>query len=157
MVHAGLGSSALNRYFASINVPPLSIKGTKKREREIGPTIEKLAKSSCRDGIDTEIQAIGDGVETGLETTELTASFDMGWNCKGSGRAYNSKSGQAVMIGKNSGKILNYATRKSNCKQCEVNKDIKHDCRMNWGGSSKAMEGDCAVELIKETKSDLTG
>ena len=49
-------------------------------------------------------------------------------------------------------KILSYGTPISNCKQCKVNKVTgrvkEHDCRMNWGGSSKAMEGDLAVDLL---------
>ena len=77
----------------------------------------------------------------------------MGWQCKGSGKSYNSKSGHAVLIGKNTGKILNFATRITNCMQCDKDKSIPHDCRMNWGGSSKAMEGDAAVELLQKTKS----
>ena len=153
MVHAGMGASSLNRYFASINLPPLSITTTKNREREFGPKIESLAKSSCEESIITEKELFGDVGNT-LEPRNLTASFDMGWQCKGRGKRYASRSGHAVVIGKESGKILNYATRVSNCKQCEVNKDVLHDCRMNWGGSSKAMEGDSAVELIKKTKGD---
>lgn len=144
MIHAGLASTALNRYFAAINVPPVSQTTIKKREREIGPQIEKEAESSCQNGIDLEVHNSG--------TPDLTASFDMGWQCKGSGKSYNSKSGHAVLIGKNTGKILNFATRIANCKQCEIDKTVPHDCRMNWGGSSKAMEGDAAVELLKKTK-----
>ena len=40
----------------------------------------------------------------------------------------------------------------SNSKQCEVNKVTgrvkEHDCRMNWGGSSKAVESDWAVDML---------
>ena len=57
-----------------------------------------------------------------------------------------------VLIGTESEKILSYGTPISNCKQCKVNKVTgrvkEHDCRMNWGGSSKAMEGDLAVDLL---------
>ena len=82
----------------------------------------------------------------------MKASDDMGWQRKGSCRAYNSRSGHGVLIGTESEKILSYGTRISNCKQCEVNKltgPVKeHDCRMNWGGSSKAMESDLAVDML---------
>ena len=37
------------------------------------------------------------------------------------------------------------------CKQCKVNKvtgqEKENDCRMNWGGSSKAMESDLAADM----------
>ena len=76
----------------------------------------------------------------------------MTWVGKGGGRAYNSRSEHGVLIGTESEKILIYGTRISNCKQCEVNKVTgrmkDHDCRMNWGGSSKAMESDLAVDML---------
>ena len=151
IIHSGIGSSSIGRYFASTNIPPVDVKTTKRREREIGPQIERQAQDSCRKSLEEEIQLTPPGDEDSL--VNLTASFDMGWQCKGSGKSYNSKSGHAALIGKNNGKIVNYTTRITNCKQCEVNKDVPHDCRMNWGGSSKAMEGDAAVDLLNRTKS----
>ena len=123
------------------------------RWSEIGTELEKFAHSICADSVSKELELSGDSkVNIGASSVDLTASFDMGWQCKGSGKSYNSKSGHAV-LGKNSGKIMNYATRISNCKQCEITKAVPHDGRMNWGGTSKAMEGDAAVELLKLTKS----
>ena len=56
------------------------------------------------------------------------------------------------MIGTESEKILSYGTRISNYRQCEVNKvtvQVKeHDCRVNWGSSSKAIESDLAVDML---------
>uniref|UniRef100_A0ABM0LZJ0 Uncharacterized protein LOC102808737 n=1 Tax=Saccoglossus kowalevskii TaxID=10224 RepID=A0ABM0LZJ0_SACKO len=46
---------------------------------------------------------------------------------------------------------MGYAVRSKECKICE-NGDMNtriHDCRKNWTGSSKAMEGDIAVEVVK--------
>ena len=83
---------------------------------------------------------------------DLKASYDMGWQREGSGRAYKIRSGHGVFIGTESEKILSYGTRISNCKQCEVNKVTcrvkEHDCKMNWGGSSKVMESDLAVDML---------
>ena len=79
----------------------------------------------------------------------IVASFDAGWQSRGSVRAYNSKSGHAALIGTSTGKIV----RNRNCKQCEVNPSKEHDCRCNWGGSAKAMEADIAVELVNKTLS----
>ena len=56
------------------------------------------------------------------------------------------------MVGTESEKILSYGTQISNCKQCEVNKVTarveKHDCIMNWGDSSKAMESELVVDVL---------
>ena len=83
---------------------------------------------------------------------DLKASCDMGWQRKGSGRAYNNKSGHGVLIGTESEKILSYRARISNCKQYVVNKVTgrvkEHDLRMNWGVSSKAMGTGLAVDML---------
>ena len=63
-----------------------------------------------------------------------------------------------MLVVKNSGKVLEYASRVSNCKQCEMNSSTNiqnaHGCRMNWGGSAKAMEVDLAVELLNRSKNE---
>ena len=52
---------------------------------------------------------------------DLETGYDMGWERKGSGRAYNSRSGYGVLIETENEKILSYGTQISNCKQCQVN------------------------------------
>ena len=51
---------------------------------------------------------------------------------------------------------MEYGSRVSNCKQCEVNSSTNvqtaHDCRMNWGDSAKAVEADLEVELWNMSK-----
>lgn len=50
------------------------------------------------------------------------------------------------MIGTKSGKVIGYSTRNKRCAVCEAvsragqAKVRSHDCRLNWSGSSKAME-----------------
>ena len=89
------------------------------------------------------------------ECIGITASYDAGWQCRGSSRSYNSKSGHGALIGENTGKVLNFTTRICNCKKCEVSgPSSEHDCRRNWDGSAKAMEADMAVEMLNQTKGD---
>ena len=45
----------------------------------------------------------------------------MGWQRRGNGRVYNSRSGHGVLVGKESGNLVRYGSGKSNCNQCEVN------------------------------------
>ena len=47
MLHAGLGSTHVNRFLSTINIPAPCHKTSKKREREVGPLIESAAKRSC--------------------------------------------------------------------------------------------------------------
>ena len=90
-----------------------------------------------------EITKLVLGGDSNEDVIELMARFDM-CRQKSSRCAYNSRSGHGVLVGKNSGKVLEYGSRVSNCKQREVNSSTNiqkaHDCRMNWGGSAKAME-----------------
>ena len=52
------------------------------------------------------------------------------------------------MIGIKCGKVIGYSTRNKRCAICEAAsrsgqaKVRCHDCRLNWSGSSKAMEPD---------------
>ena len=86
-------------------------------------------------------------------------SYDMGWQKRGSGRRYDSNSGVGVLIGQETGKIVSFGTRIKQCRICSVYTSKKltvpaHDCRMNYKGSSKAMEPDLAVDLIKDVESN---
>ncbi|CAC5415505.1 unnamed protein product [Mytilus coruscus] len=83
---------------------------------------------------------------------ELEVSFDAGWQKRGSGFNYNSLTGHASMIGKQTGKVTCYDIRGKSCKFCEHHEGKKetvpsHDCCRNWYGSSKSMEPDMAVSM----------
>ena len=153
MLHSGVSQRATTRFLSTLNIPPPSRTLLKRREREVGPTIETVAGETCKRAMHLEGMLTDTGDDTfGPEAVDLVASYDMGWQRRSSGRAYNSKSGHGVLIGEATGKILNYGTRIVGCKQCDVNaktgRNKMHDCRMNWNGSAKAMEADLAVELI---------
>lgn len=65
------------------------------------------------------------------------------------------------MIGAATGKIIGYSVRSKFCKTCdEANRKRTnapcHDCRMNWDGSSKAMEQDMVVEMVENIKNSGT-
>ena len=44
MIHSGLSVTGMQKFMVSLEVPPVSARTLKKREREIGVTIEKVAK-----------------------------------------------------------------------------------------------------------------
>ena len=58
-------------------------------------------------------------------------------------------------MGPNTGLVLGYETRNKRCCQCEVSTrtgvEKLHDCRKNYSGSSKGMEGDVAVSLFRKS------
>lgn len=77
----------------------------------------------------------------------------MGWSQRGNGHTYDSLNGYCCLIGVQCGKILAYKTYNRLCRACSVNKktgqDKSHDCRMNFMGSAKAMEGQGAKDLAR--------
>ena len=126
----------------------------KESEREIGGGIEEVAKKSCLDLTELEqnLCSLNSSAANKKGVADLKASCDIGWQRKGVGREHNNRSRHGVLIGTENEKILSYGRRISNCKQYEVNKVTgrvkKHDCRMHWGVSSKAMESDLAVDMF---------
>lgn len=79
--------------------------------------------------------------------------YDMGWQKRGAGRAYDSKSGVGTMIGILTGKVCGFGVRSKDCRKCsyhnnkgQVPPDQK--CSKNWNGSSKSMEPDVAAEVV---------
>ena len=157
MIHAGMNYNELKRFTSNLQIPPPDRKTIKQGERKIGPVIEYVAHSACNIAktLERDANTRALGTDAGGKVVELTAGFDMGWQRRSSGRSYNSLSGHGVLIGEKTDLVLEFGSRIKNCKQCEVNNKRgvikKHDCRMNWGGSSKAMEADLAVELVKKS------
>ena len=148
-LHTGIGETHLNSILATMNIPT-----RKKREREVGPITEGVAKKSCED---VAIIEKNRAILTGAEPHEndlipISVSYDMGWQKRGKG--FNSNTGQAAVMGLDTGKVIDYTTKTKTCRICEhaarnhVQPRI-HDCRKNHTGSSKSMEPLSAVELFQ--------
>jgi len=58
-LHIGVGQTQLNNFPATLNVPTMNSQLFKMREREIGNSIEKVAKASCDVYLEQEKQKIG--------------------------------------------------------------------------------------------------
>ncbi|XP_066596255.1 uncharacterized protein [Prorops nasuta] len=169
MIDGGLGETHLNSLLSAMNIPAVSDTTVKKYERLVGPAIEKVAVESCVESIRIEkaltLNALKDKdqmvenvilsdstqerSEESDGTCKLIASYDAGWQKRGTGRSYNSLSGHGTLIGYYSGKIISYAIRCSSCRKCSLgySKD-SHDCRQNYQCSAKGMEPNMAIDLI---------
>ncbi|ODM66919.1 hypothetical protein Ocin01_20203, partial [Orchesella cincta] len=66
------------------------------------------------------------------------------------GHSYNSKYGNAAILGVRTGKVLFVGERMTTCKMCQsnerYNRTIQHECHKNWSGPSTAMEADLIYE-----------
>lgn len=95
MLHSGQGATSVNAFLTTLNLPSYHHKSLKRRERESGPEIESLAKRLCEESLKREKELASASLGTdNASTVDLTVSYDAAWNKRGSGRSYNSKSGE---------------------------------------------------------------
>ncbi|XP_052085642.1 uncharacterized protein LOC127723170 [Mytilus californianus] len=114
----------------------------KSRENEVGDIIECQANASERKFLlDEAFQSMTIDAE-GNEQAGINASTDTCWQKKGSGRAYNSLSGVASLIGEKTGKIVHHTLRISSCRICrnaqkKGRPPIPHNCKKKLVRDSK--------------------
>ena len=94
MLHVGIGPTHVNESLSSINVPSLGESTLKARKREVRPQIEKLAKESCLESLESERNLWKEDNEK--ENVAIGASFDMGWQKRG--KAHNSLTGTLQIL-----------------------------------------------------------
>lgn len=85
MLHAGIGPTHVNALLSSINLPPVGKNTLEARKREISPAIDSVAKNSCEEAIEFEKRFWWSEENTGAETINIGASYDMGWQKRGKG------------------------------------------------------------------------
>ncbi|CAG2250117.1 unnamed protein product [Mytilus edulis] len=151
MIHAGMGPTHLQNFLAECNLPSITESTLRKKEKELSGQIKNVTIQSCN---------MAQREEKSLSTNgNIEASFDGGWQKRGSGWNYNSNTGHATFIGKETGKVLSFDLRSKTCKICEFHQNKKetvpeHECHLNWHGSSKSMEADMAVAMAHRLKDD---
>lgn len=133
-LHIGVGQTQLNNFLATLNVPTMNSQLFKMREREIGNSIEKVAKASCEVYLEQEKENAEKSNNLGEVDSMpgIAVSYDMGWTKRGKG--HNSLTGHGASMGLKTGKVLSYATRCKACRVCESSKKSgkvakTHDCR----------------------------
>ena len=97
-LHAGIGHTRISNILSNMNIPTISPATFKVREREVGRTVETIAKKSCQKYLNLEREL---AIQNGAEPDEnslipVACSYDMGWQKRGKG--YNSRTGHAALI-----------------------------------------------------------
>nr|XP_018909224.1 PREDICTED: uncharacterized protein LOC109038579 [Bemisia tabaci] len=87
----------------------------------------------------------------------VTVIADGGWSHRSYGHKYTAKSGCAIIIGKETKKILYFGVRNKYCSVCAIAQGKKvaipeHNCYKNWDGTSPAMEADIIVEGFNKSE-----
>ncbi|XP_046394798.1 uncharacterized protein LOC124163262 [Ischnura elegans] len=168
-VVSGVGHEQMNRVLATLNIPPVANSTWKRYERSVGPAVEETARESCQKAVEEEkLLTLTSTPATTLSEespmhgsdgaeVDIIASYDYGWQKRGNGRSYDSKSGHGSVIGYRSKKVLAFDVCTTTCAMCSQGHDKNdHDCRKNWSGSSKAMEPYTAAKLISCNEDFLT-
>lgn len=83
----------------------------------------------------------------------ITVILDGGWSKRSHKHSYNAKSGVAIIIGTETGKLLYLGVRNKYCQSCARKiPQESHDCYLNWSASSSEMETDIILEGFLEAE-----
>ena len=82
MLHAGIGPTDVNALLSSINIPAVASSTIK----EIGPAIEKVAKTSCLDSMEEE-KTDGSWTDRNKTVGKKRSGHLMTWDGKKEGKA----------------------------------------------------------------------
>ena len=160
-IAAGIGPSDIQNFLAFLDIPiPSSFPyGTFcKIESLIGETLKKVANKSMDEGLLEEIEKqTGETYQEFIKSNKkvgIFGSYDMGWNKRSSGHRYDSMSGHAFLIGCLCKKIVAAQITSKKCNVCakSVSKGKEsppHECPLNHEGSSKSMEADSALKIVR--------
>ncbi len=80
----------------------------------------------------------------------ITVIVGSGWSKRSHKHSYNGKSGVAIIIGKETRKLLHIGVRNKYCAACA--QGLNHACFKNWNRSSSEMETDILLEGFSEAE-----
>ena len=139
----GGGHTQLEETMSIIGVPVMSKTSFVTTERQIGEFWkDELDKFIVEAGAEEKKLAEERGdYHEGIPA--ITVIIDGGWSKRSHKHSYNAKSGVAIILGKETGKLLHIGVRNKYCVSCSKNiPQDKHICYKNWSESSSQMETD---------------
>lgn len=149
----GGGHSRLEESLSVIGVPVMTKASFISSERAIGEKWKQcLADSMLEAGKEEKrlAELRGDYLE-GVPAIKVVV--DGGWSKRSHKHSYNAKSGVAIIIGKETGKLLHIGVRNKYCASCAQNIPLeKHVCFRNWSASSSEMETDILLKGFMEAE-----
>ena len=109
-LHAGMGNTHLNNLLSTMNVLTMNHNLFKRREREVGNALEKVATDSCKFNLNLEKKIAEKS--SGLSADRLpgvAVCYDMCWQKRG--RGHFSATGHGAAMGLVTRKFVSYSTR----------------------------------------------
>lgn len=149
----GGGHSRLEESLAVMGVPSMSKSSFISTERGIGKRWKEMLADTMVEAGKEEKRLAEERNDYHGGVPAITVVVDGGWCKRSHKHSYNAKSGVAIIIGKETGKLLHIGVRNKYCAACARNvpKD-KHECHKNWSASSSEMETDVILEGFLEAE-----
>jgi len=135
-------------------------------ESKLRPIIKKISDDAMKTAIDEEVKATRTAQdyqkykrnELPTQSNGLTTCYDMGWNKRSSGNRYDSISGHGILFGARAKKVIGYRAVPKVCSFCNIMKKRngenaviqKHECVKNHLGSSKSMESEAILHMVRD-------
>ena len=122
-------------------------------ERDLGYAWKQRLQESMAEAGREEKQLAVDRGDYHEGVPLITVIVDGGWSKRSHRHSYNANSGVAIIIGKETGKILFIGVRNKFCTACSrgISRD-QHVCFKNWDQSSSEMETDIILEGFLEAE-----
>ena len=157
-IATGNGPSHFNEMMGTMNSPGLSPSSFSTIEEDIGKWWASTLKDSMLKAGAEERQISVDKGSFHQEVPAITVITDGGWSKRTHKHSYNALGGVAIIIGKETGKLLFLGVRNKYCYICNTSASNKteprpHTCYKNWDSDSLSMESDIILEGFKEAES----
>lgn len=151
----GSGFYHLKEFLTNLDIPVMGNTLYDKIQKKQQSVWTEIAEKAALEALYEEIElakSLGQIDEHG--NALLTVIVDGGWGKRSYGKAFNSLSGCAVLVGSRTGKIVYYGVRNKYCHVCKMAESKTsppnfHQCNINFSGPSSGMESDIIVEGFK--------
>lgn len=154
----GSGFSHLKEFFTQLNVPVMGNTTYDKIQKKQQSDWWNLAQQSALEALYEEIElAKSIGSVDSKGNALIAVICDGGWGKRSYGKAFNSLSGCAVLIGVRTKKVLFFGVRNKYCHTCKIAQanctpPNYHICNKNYAGPSSGMEAHIILEGFKSSE-----
>ncbi|XP_071148268.1 uncharacterized protein [Mytilus edulis] len=148
----GNGPAHLNELMATLNSPGLSQPTFTSIETDIGKWWHSILEQEMMLAGQEERRLAIDRNDYHHEVPAITVIVDGGWSKRTHKHSYNAAGGVAIIIGKETKKLLHIGVRNKYCYICGQNDNKPHTCFKNWDKDSQSMESDIILEGFKQAE-----
>ena len=149
----GTGHRQLEETMSVMGVPVMTKATFISTERDIGECWKQILLSSMPEAGQEEKKIAEENGRFHEGVPAVAVIVDEGWSKHSHKHSYNAKSGVAIIIGKETGKLLFIGIRNKYCHACALGgKEKDHTCFCNWDASSSEMETDIVLEGFMEAE-----